>query len=53
MTQPILFESILPQTGDPATVEIFDPPMYCPTGLCGPALDQTLLILFSGNGLQN
>ncbi len=24
-------------------VEIFDPPMCCPTGLCGPALDQTLL----------
>jgi hypothetical protein len=27
----------------PATVEFFDPPMCCPTGLCGPALDQTLL----------
>lgn len=25
------------------TVEIFDPPMCCPTGLCGPVLDQTLL----------
>ena len=25
------------------TVEIFDPPMCCPTGLCGPTLDQTLL----------
>ena len=24
-------------------VEFFDPPMCCPTGLCGPALDQTLL----------
>jgi hypothetical protein len=24
-------------------VEIYDPPMCCPTGLCGPALDQTLL----------
>lgn len=24
-------------------VEIFDPPMCCPTGLCGPVLDQTLL----------
>jgi hypothetical protein len=24
-------------------VEIFDPPMCCPTGLCGPSLDQTLL----------
>lgn len=26
-----------------STVEFFDPPMCCPTGLCGPALDQTLL----------
>jgi hypothetical protein len=32
---------------DPITaatmVEIYDPPMCCPTGLCGPTLDQTLL----------
>jgi hypothetical protein len=26
-----------------ADIEIFDPPMCCPTGLCGPTLDQTLL----------
>lgn len=26
-----------------ADVVFFDPPMCCPTGLCGPALDQTLL----------
>lgn len=26
-----------------AEVELFDPPMCCPTGLCGPTLDQTLL----------
>lgn len=26
-----------------ATIELFDPPMCCPTGLCGPTLDQTLL----------
>jgi hypothetical protein len=26
-------------------VQIFDPPMCCPTGLCGPTLDQTLLDL--------
>lgn len=26
-----------------ADVELFDPPMCCPTGLCGPTLDQTLL----------
>jgi hypothetical protein len=24
-------------------VEIFDPPMCCPTGLCGPSIDQALL----------
>lgn len=24
-------------------VEFFDPPMCCPSGLCGPTLDQTLL----------
>jgi hypothetical protein len=24
-------------------VAFFDPPMCCPTGLCGPTLDQTLL----------
>lgn len=24
-------------------VEFFDPPMCCPTGICGPTLDQTLL----------
>jgi hypothetical protein len=26
-----------------ADVQIFDPPLCCPTGLCGPTLDQTLL----------
>ncbi|NCC35167.1 MAG: arsenic metallochaperone ArsD family protein [Chloroflexia bacterium] len=26
-----------------ADVTLYDPPMCCPTGLCGPALDQTLL----------
>ncbi len=26
-----------------ATVEIFDPPMCCPTGLCGPTIDSSLL----------
>jgi hypothetical protein len=43
MTQPVpLFESVPTQTLT-ATVELFDPPMCCPTGLCGPTLDQTLL----------
>ncbi len=26
-----------------ASVELFDPPMCCPTGICGPAIDQSLL----------
>ncbi len=26
-----------------ATVQIFDPPLCCPTGMCGPTVDQTLL----------
>ena len=33
----------LPAASAPADVEFFDPPMCCPTGLCGPTLDQTLL----------
>jgi hypothetical protein len=35
------FKFSRPQT--PPDVEIFDPPMCCPTGLCGLTLDQTLL----------
>ena len=30
-------------TAGDAAVQFFDPPMCCPTGLCGPTLDQTLL----------
>jgi len=37
-----LFNAIPAHTGT-AIVELFDPPMCCPTGLCGPTLDQTLL----------
>lgn len=40
---PIL--NTLPTSIVPADVEFFDPPMCCPTGLCGPTLDQTLLDL--------
>jgi hypothetical protein len=29
--------------GDRPDVQIFDPPMCCPTGMCGPTIDQTLL----------
>jgi hypothetical protein len=32
-------------SGNQLDVEIFDGPMCCPTGLCGPTLDQTLLDL--------
>jgi hypothetical protein len=30
-------------SGPAPQVAIFDPPLCCPTGLCGPTLDQTLL----------
>jgi len=30
-------------TTNGAKVEIFDPPMCCPTGLCGPTIDPVLL----------
>ncbi len=33
----------LPATPNQADVEFFDPPMCCPTGICGPTIDQTLL----------
>jgi hypothetical protein len=34
-------------------VEIFDPPLCCPTGLCGPVLDTTLVDLGEAiNALQ-
>jgi hypothetical protein len=43
MSDPVtFFDSPIAPEG-PIWVEIFDPPMCCPTGLCGPALDQTLL----------
>ncbi len=40
-----LFNSALETTAadKTAVIELFDPPMCCPTGLCGPELDQTLL----------
>jgi hypothetical protein len=33
----------LPVATGPVDVELFDPPMCCSTGLCGPSIDQTLL----------
>jgi hypothetical protein len=43
MTNLIPALNILPTSAEPIQVEFFDPPMCCPTGLCGPTLDQTLL----------
>jgi hypothetical protein len=43
MTQSISLFDMPTEPIEHAEVEIFDPPMCCPTGLCGPALDQTLL----------
>jgi hypothetical protein len=43
MTQPIPISVLFPSQAKAVDVEIFDPPMCCPTGLCGPTLDQTLL----------
>jgi len=43
MSQPIPFvDAPLPNV-PAAVVELFDPPMCCPTGMCGPNLDQTLV----------
>ncbi len=44
MTSPIILSD--PATATPtngARVEIFDPPMCCPTGVCGPTIDPALL----------
>lgn len=43
MSNVIPLVNTLPTSVVPADVEFFDPPMCCPTGLCGPTLDQTLL----------
>lgn len=43
MTEPLPFFDAMPIQQAQAEVEIFDPPLCCPTGLCGPTLDQTLL----------
>jgi hypothetical protein len=43
MSNVISVLNTLPTSVVPADVEFFDPPMCCPTGLCGPTLDQTLL----------
>jgi Arsenical resistance operon protein ArsD len=39
-------DTAIPSTATTAIdVEVFDPPLCCPTGLCGPVLDTTLLDL--------
>jgi hypothetical protein len=43
MSDLIPLLNTLPTSIAPADIEFFDPPMCCPTGLCGPTLDQTLL----------
>jgi len=43
MSEPISILNVVPSKPLPADIEFFDPPMCCPTGLCGPTLDQTLL----------
>lgn len=43
MSDIIPLLNTLPTSIAPADVEMFDPPMCCFTGLCGPTLDQTLL----------
>ena len=43
MNNVIPLLNTLPTSIAPADVEMFDPPMCCPSGLCGPTLDQTLL----------
>ncbi len=43
MLQPLMPSDAFSARTENADVEIFDPPMCCPTGICGPTLDQTLL----------
>lgn len=43
MPDPLTFLDSPLASDAPIRVKIFDPPMCCPTGICGPALDQTLL----------
>ena len=41
--QPANIGSKITMVGHERDIEIFDPPMCCPTGLCGPTIDQELL----------
>lgn len=46
MQKPAYIERSETQAPRPVRVEIFDPPMCCPTGLCGPTLDPVLLDVY-------
>ena len=43
MSEPIAFFAHGPKRPAGAVVELFDPPMCCSTGVCGPTVDQALL----------
>ncbi len=44
MTDSMQFFAALPgASAGPVDVELFDPPLCCPTGICGPTIDQSLL----------
>jgi len=44
MSESVRPVDILPGPGDgPVDVELFDPPLCCPSGVCGPTIDQALL----------
>lgn len=41
--QDISLFTSMPTQAAASDVELFDPPLCCPTGICGPTIDQTLL----------
>jgi disulfide oxidoreductase YuzD len=41
--QPAHISETLTPISSTVDLEIYDPPMCCPTGLCGPSIDQELL----------
>ncbi len=44
MSEPLALGELRPATPTTnALVEIFDPPLCCPTGMCGPTVDPVLL----------
>ena len=43
MREPIMLSTGGPSTAPDAAIELFDPPMCCSTGICGPTVDQALV----------